>query len=260
MTAWSASEDVRTNRPHWNAVSSEYQAENAAQLDEKELAWGVFALPEDDLRVLGDVSGKRILELGCGAAQWSIFLARRRARPVGMDLSEEQLRHARTLMVAFGAEVPLLQASATRLPFEDQAFDVVFCDHGAMSFADPALTVPEAARVLRPGGLFAFSIITPLFEICFDPETDEVDGALHADYFSLGRSELKGWGPGPHVEYQLTYGGWIRLFRRHGLAIEDLIETRATKVTRSTYWSPAEIEWSNRWPSEHIWKLRKEGA
>jgi ubiquinone/menaquinone biosynthesis C-methylase UbiE len=257
---WSASEDVRTNRAHWNAVSREYQAQNATQLNEKELAWGVFAVAEDDLRVLGDVTGKRILELGCGAAQWSLFLSRRGAHPVGMDVSEEQLRHARTLMGEFGTTVPVLQATATRLPFPDETFDIVFCDHGAMSFADPSFTVPEAARVLRSGGLFAFSIITPLFEMCFDPATDEVEDQLHADYFSLGRSELTGWGPGPHVEYQLTYGGWIRLFRRNRLVIEDLIETRASGGTTSTYWSQPEIEWSTRWPSEHIWKLRKEAG
>jgi ubiquinone/menaquinone biosynthesis C-methylase UbiE len=252
-----SSADIRTNRDHWNAISHEYQQGNASQLNEKELAWGVFAIPEDQLGVLGDVAGKDVLEFGCGAAQWSIFLARRGARPVGLDLSENQLRHARSLMSAFGTVVPLVQATGTALPFEDRSFDVVFCDHGAMSFADPSLTVPEAARVLRPGGLFAFSMITPLYEMCFDPVTDEVEDQLHADYFSLGRSEITGWGPGPHVEYQLTYGGWIRLFRQSGLAIEDLIETRAPEGATSTYWTQPEIEWSKRWPSEHIWKLRK---
>jgi len=254
----SASGDVRTNRAHWNAISDQYQEQNAPQLNLKELAWGVFAIPEDELRVLGDMADKDVLEFGCGAAQWSIFLARRGARAIGMDLSEKQLRHARRLFAELGATVPLVQASATAAPFADQSFDVVFCDHGAMSFADPTLTVPEAARLLRPGGLFAFSMITPLFELCFGPDEGQVGDRLRVEYFGMRRSEITGWGPGTHVEYQLPYGEWIRLFRRHDLLIEDLIEIQAPEGASSTYWSQSEIDWSRRWPSEHIWKLRKE--
>jgi SAM-dependent methyltransferase len=250
--------DVRTNLTHWDAVSDEYQLEHAAQLNTKQLAWGVFALPEDELRVLGDVEGKAVLELGCGAAQWSIFLAGRGARPIGFDLSANQLGHARLLMAEFGTSIRLVQGSATELPFSAAAFDVVFCDHGAMSFADPYDTVPEVARVLRPGGLFAFSMTTPLVEMCVNPQTDEVDAWLHVEYFEMHRIEGQGWGPGPHVMFQLPYGEWIRLFRRNGLIVEDLIETHANDETTSTYWNQRDIEWSKRWPSEHIWKLRKE--
>jgi hypothetical protein len=114
------------------------------------------------------------------------------------------------------------------------------------------------ARVLRPGGLFAFSMTTPLVEMCVNPQTDEVDAWLHVDYFEMHRIEGQGWGPGPHVMFQLPYGEWIRLFRRNGLIVEDLIETHANDETTSTYWNQRDIEWSKRWPSEHIWKLRKE--
>jgi SAM-dependent methyltransferase len=251
--------DVRTNLTHWNAISDQYQQEHGHQL-RKPLAWGVFALPEDELRVLGDLRGKAVLELGCGAAQWSIFLVGRGAKPIGLDLSAKQLSHARALMAEFGASAPLVEGSATALPFAPNAFDVVFCDHGAMSFADPYRTVPEVARVLRSGGLFAFSMTTPLIEVCVNPETDEVDPRLHAEYFGLHRIEGKGWGPGPHVMFQLPYGEWIRLFRHNGLVVEDLIETQATDETTSSYWNQRDIEWSKRWPSEHIWKLRKEPA
>src|SRR5665811_2471242 len=98
-----------------------------------------------------------ILELGCGAAQWSIALALRGARPVGLDLSERQLEHARRLMAEAGVDFPLVHASAEAVPLPDATFDIVFCDFGAMTFADPYRTVPQATRLLRPGGLFAFS-------------------------------------------------------------------------------------------------------
>ena len=101
--------------------------------------------------------GKDVLEFGCGAAQWSIALAKRGARPVGLDLSDRQLEHARRLMAEAGVDFPLVHASAESVPLPDASFDIVFCDHGAMTFADPYRTVPEAARLLRPGGLFAFN-------------------------------------------------------------------------------------------------------
>jgi len=117
----------------------------------------VWSIPESQLNVLGDVRDKDVLELGCGAAQWSIALAGLGARCVGLDNSARQLEHARRGMAAAGVDFPLVHASAETAPLPDASFDVVFCDHGAMTFADPERTVPEAARLLRPGGLFAFN-------------------------------------------------------------------------------------------------------
>ena len=146
------------NRVSWNDYSDEYQTRNGPHLAASGgMAWGVWQIPEAELHVLGDVSGRDILEFGCGAAQWSIALAQAGARPVGLDLSDRQLEHARELMAAAGVDFPLIHASAEAVPLPDASFDIVFCDHGAMTFADPYLTVPEVARLIRPGGLFAFS-------------------------------------------------------------------------------------------------------
>ncbi|MCW5851300.1 MAG: methyltransferase domain-containing protein, partial [Anaerolineae bacterium] len=105
------SEQAVKNRAFWDNWSDEYQAQHAEQLNKRELAWGVWALPERELGVLGDVAGKDILELGCGAAQWSIFLAKLGSRPVGLDNSSRQLDHARELMAAHGVAFPLVHAS-----------------------------------------------------------------------------------------------------------------------------------------------------
>jgi SAM-dependent methyltransferase len=249
--------DVAKNRRRWDADSDDYQRRNAPQLNTRELAWGTWALPEDELGVLGDVAAKDILEFGCGACQWSIFLTRRGAKPVGLDLSARQLAHARRLMEEFGIHVPVVQASATAVPFRDESFDIVFCDHGAISFTDPLVAIPEAARVLRPGGLLAFNINSPLFFVCIDPVTDELDQRLHADYFGMHRLEFVDEGGLPAVEFEMPYGEWIRLFRRSGLVVEDLIELRAPEGATSTYRNAAENTWSRRWPAEHIWKVRK---
>ena len=146
------------NRAIWDGYSDEYQAKHGDQLAVSGgLAWGTTQVPEADIHVLGDVAGRDILELGCGAAQWSIGLAKLGARPVGLDLSERQLTHARRLMAEAGVEFPLIHGTAEAVPLPDASFDIVFCDHGAMTFADPYRTVPEVARLLRRGGLFAFS-------------------------------------------------------------------------------------------------------
>jgi SAM-dependent methyltransferase len=245
----------RKNREFWDRTSADYQSKHAEQLNKRELAWGVWAIPESQLMVLGDVAGKDVLEFGCGAAQWSIFLARLGARPVGLDLSAEQLAHARELMHQAGVDFPLVHASAEAVPLPDASFDIVFCDHGAMTFADPERTVPEAARLLRPGGLFAFNMTTPIEELCYDDETDVVRESLQRTYF-----DMRGGEDEETVAFQLTYGDWIRLFRRNGLEIEDLIELRPDENAESTYWGGERLAWARRWPAENIWKLRKQRA
>ncbi len=102
-----------------------------------------------------------MLEYGCGACQFGIRVAMRGARVTGLDFSAAQLRHGLTKMAETGVRFPVVQADGERIPFADERFDLVFCDHGVMGFADPLLTVPEVARVLRPGGLFVFNGTTP---------------------------------------------------------------------------------------------------
>ena len=135
-------EHAARNRAMWDDYSDEYQARHGEDLAESGgLAWGTARIPESELRVLGDFIGRDILEFGCGAAQWSIALARLGAHPVGLDLSRRQLEHARRLMAEAGVDFPLVHASAEAVPLPAASFDVVFCDHGAMSFADPYRTV-----------------------------------------------------------------------------------------------------------------------
>ena len=241
------------NRASWNADSDDYQARHGEQLAASTgLAWGVMQIPEAELHVLGDVAGKDILELGCGAAQWSIALARLGARPVGIDLSERQLEHARRLMAEAGLDFPLIHGSAEHVPLPDASFDIVFCDHGAMTFADPYRTVPEAARLLRSGGLFAFSHHTPIESIAWPLDSDKVGDRLVVDYFGMHRLD-----DGETSTFQLPYGEWIRLFRANGLVVEDLIEPRPADGATSSYRTDEELAWARRWPAEEIWRVRK---
>ena len=251
-----SSPDAQRNRASWDAGSDEYQERHREFIGRGEPRWGMWQLPESELQILGDVSGKDVLEYGCGAAQWSILLSRAGAHPVGLDNSGRQLEHARALMAEAGIEFPLVHASAGEAPLDDSSFDVVFCDHGAMTFADPYATVPEVARLLRPGGLFAFSHTTALSLICLDTDADRTVPELKRDLFGLHRIEWPD--PDEPVEFNLPQGEWIGLFRANGFAIEDLIEVQPPEGVTSTYRSAQETGWARRWPMEQIWKLRKQ--
>jgi SAM-dependent methyltransferase len=247
-----ASEEALRNRAYWDRLSDEYQERHKDFIRQPEPRWGVWQIPDSELGVLGDVSGKDVLELGCGAAHWSILLAKLGARPVGLDNSARQLEHARELMADAGVDFPLVHSSAEEVPLPDESFDVVFCDHGAFTFADPYKLVPEASRLLRPGGLLAFSKSSPFVAVA-EGNDERVHATLSRDYFGLHEID-----DGDVVTYELPYGEWIRLFRANGFVVEDLIEPRPAADAESTYWDEAERDWARRWPSESIWKARKE--
>jgi SAM-dependent methyltransferase len=241
---------ISFNRTQWELASDEYQEEHDSDLSgERAAAWGTWRIPEDELRLLGDVRDKDVLELGCGAARWSIALAERGARAVGLDLSTRQLEHARGLNRA--GDVSLVQASAHSTPLRTESFDVVFSDYGATTFADPYQTVPEVARILRSAGTFAFVTSSPLLMMTWPEELEEPSTTLYRDYFGMHRFEFS-----DGVEFQLPHGEWIRLFRANGFEIQDLIEIQPPEGATTTY-EGRPLSWARRWPAEDVWRLRK---
>jgi SAM-dependent methyltransferase len=242
---------VNANRRYWNEISRAYQADFAAQIGAAPRLWGMFSIPDTELGALGDVTGLRILEVGCGAGPWSRSLAADASLMVGLDLSEVQLEAARAAMR--GVRYPLVQAAAEQLPFPDECFDLVCCDHGGLSWAPPDIALPEAARVLRRSGRLVFNVTSPWHDVCYDHEADAVTPRLRHGYFSVGPRDE---GDGART-YQLTYGGWIRALRRAGLLIDDLIEPRPAPEAGSGYLNADPPDWAHRWPAEIIWVARK---
>lgn len=250
-------DDVRTNLVSWEADSADYQARNASQLNRwNGVVWGTWAISEDEIHALGDVVALLTLELGCGAGQFGINLAKRGANVIGLDFSANQLTAARANVAETGERFPLVRASAEELPFADESFDLVVCDHGATSFTDPHVTIPECARVLRPGGVLAFDIATPWVAMCWPDDEHPPDRELHRPYFDLGRSEFLDEGMAS-VEWHLGYGDWIRVFRDAGLIVEDLIELHPGPDATTTYTTYTTLDWARDFPGDHIWKLRK---
>jgi ubiquinone/menaquinone biosynthesis C-methylase UbiE len=245
---------ARANRAFWDSYSEEYQRLNDEFIDRgDDLRWGMWQIPDAELGVLGDVSGLDVLELGCGAGQFGAILVRQGARLVGIDNSEKQLEFARRRFADAGLEAELHHVSAESLPFEDERFDLVAADHGANRFADPYLWVPECARVLRPGGLLAFSGGTSFEISCVDKPTDTWVPRLVDDWFGMHKVT---WDDGV-IEFELTYGDWIRLFRANRFVVEALVEIQPPEGAKSTYRNEAETAWARRWPMEQIWKVRK---
>jgi SAM-dependent methyltransferase len=194
-----------------------------------------------------------VIELGCGTAYWSAWLARRGARPVGIDNSERQLETARTLQREHGLEFPLIHGNAEAVPLADASFDLAFSEYGASIWCDPYRWIPEAARLLRPRGRLVFLVNSVLAMLCF-PDEGELTEQLQRPSSAIGRME---WPGEETVEFHLPHGARIALLRATGFQVEALVEVLAPPTAEGTrYDVPA--AWARQWPSEEIWVARKE--
>ncbi|MFE9207198.1 class I SAM-dependent methyltransferase [Micromonospora sp. NPDC007230] len=236
-----AAEVRQANRGWWDADADEYQAEHGAFLGDVDFVWCPEGLREADARLLGEVAGRRILELGCGAAAAARWLATQGARPVALDLSAGMLRHAAQTAARTGVRVPLVQADALALPFADAAFDTVCTAFGAIPFvADSAAVMREVSRVLRPGGRWVFSVTHPMRWIFLD---DPGPGGLAAVHSYFDRSpyvEQDEHGVATYVEQHRTLGDRIRELVGAGFRLLDLVEPEWPEGYEGIWgqWSP----------------------
>jgi len=214
------------NGPDWDRYADEYQATHGSFLGDVGFVWGPEGLTEDVAGVLGDVEGRDVLEVGSGAGQCSRWVRSRGGRAVGLDLSHRQLQHSRRIDGASGIVVPSVLGTATQLPFADGSFDVVFCSFGALQFvADIDAAVTESARVLRPGGRFAFSITHPTRWMFPD---DPGEPGLTASQSYWDRTPYvevdDATGVVSYVEHHRTLGDWVALLVGAGFRITRLVE------------------------------------
>jgi SAM-dependent methyltransferase len=218
-------ESTRANRRWWDGAADSYQAEHGAFLRDAGFVWGPEGLTENSAGLLGDVGGRAVLEVGCGAAQCARWLVTRGARVVGVDVSAGQLRHARELTRRTGIPVPVVQGDAQRLPFRDAWFDLACSAYGAVPFvADSAAVMREVARVLRPGGRWVFSTTHPI-RWCFPDDPGERGLTATDSYFDRRPYvELDATGHATYVEHHRTVGDRVREIVAAGLRLVDLVE------------------------------------
>ncbi len=249
-------EHVRRNRIAWDALAAEYEKPGRHGW-QTEPSWGIWSVPETELRVLpDDLAGRDAIELGCGTAYVSAWLARRGARPVGIDNSAEQLRSARAFQREFGLEFPLWHGNAEAVPAADESFDLAISEYGASIWCDPYRWIPEAARLLRPGGELIFLVNGVIAVLTFPDDPDAPAGdRLLRPYFGMHRFE---WPGEESVDFHLPHGEMIALLRRCGFAVEELIEVRPPEGSTTSF-PLVTLEWARQWPCEEIWKARKQG-
>ena len=232
---------VASNRRQWDAWAVDYVAAGERAWTE-DPSWGLFGNPEAEVGVLpASVAGLDTIELGCGTGYVSAWLARRGARPVGIDNSEAQLATARRLQAEHGIAFPLHHGNAEQTPFADDSFD---------------LAIPEAARILRPGGELIFLVNSVLSVLCLgDLDTDVAGDRLLRPQRGMHRFD---WPDDDSVEFHLSHGEQLRLLRSCGFEVEDIIELYAPPdaTTRYTHMT---AEWASQWPVEEVWRARLRG-
>jgi SAM-dependent methyltransferase len=234
-------ESVRAMRGWWDGRAPDYYAEHGEFLGDADFLWGPENLREATAGLLGAVSGRAVLEVGCGAAQCSRWLRSQGAKPVAFDLSGGQLAQARTLNERTGVRVPLVQADAQQLPFRDDAFDLACSAYGAVPFvADSAGVMREVARVLRAGGRWVFATTHP-FRWCFLDDPGPRGLVVESSYFDRrAYVEQDDDGVATYVEHHRTIGDRIREIVAAGLVVEDVIEPEWPLAHEQAWgqWSP----------------------
>jgi len=247
---------IDENRTLWTANNQAYTDQSAASSWAKtEINWGVWGYPESKARMLPELAGKDVIELGCGTAYFSAWMRRQGARRVvGVDVTPAQLETARRLSAEFGLGLELLEANAEAVPLPDAGFDVAVSEYGASIWCDPDLWIPEAARLLRPGGELVFLRNSTLSMLCA-PDAGKVGTTLMRPQRGMKRLE---WADEPGVEFHLPTTEMFRLLGRSGFEVVDLLELYAAEdaVSHPVY-DYVPVEWARQWPAEEIWRARK---
>ena len=241
------------NRVAWESFAEEFAVYGHEDWSSNDPTWGIWGIPESEVHMLDAVEDLDVIELGCGTAYVSAWLARRGARPVGIDNSPKQLDTAGRYQAEFDLRFPLVQGDAERTPFPDASFDLAISEYGAAIWCDPCVWIPEASRLLRPSGRLVFLGHSPLAMICspFDDEVIPIEDRLIRDQFGMHRFD---WSEA--TEFQICHGDTIGLLRSCGFEIEDLQELQPPEGSRTDAdW--VSLEWARRWPAEEVWKARK---
>jgi len=244
---------LAVNREAWTQANRDHTDARAhGAWSKAEMDWGVWRVPESDVGVLPDVDGMDVVELGCGTAYFGAWLAKRGARVVGVNITPAQLETARRLEAEFSLGMQFVEANAEETGLPDASFDLALSEYGASIWCDPYKWIPEAARLLRPGGLLVFLRNSTLAVLCGTADDGPVE-TLQRPQRGLHRIV---WTDPDEIEFQLGHGDWISLLRANGFDIEELHELYAPESAIDHEYYHSNAEWSRKWPSEEIWRAR----
>jgi SAM-dependent methyltransferase len=234
-------EAQRANRADWDRDADDYQREHADFLRDVGFVWSPEGLDEADVRLLGDVAGRQVLEIGCGAAQCSRWLSTQGAQVVGVDLSVRQLQHSIRIDQETGLHVPVVAGSVTALPFADARFDLACSAFGALPFVvDIATALTECRRILRPGGRFVFSVVHPVRRMFPDDPTEHGMTIARSYFDRFAYVEYDTNGQLSYAEPHHTLGDWVSAITRADLELVGLVEPEWPPSLMSVWggWGP----------------------
>lgn len=221
----SAEESVAANSTWWDADADDYLATHGEFLGDADFVWCPEAVREADVELLGEVAGRDVLEVGCGSAPCSRWLAGQGARVVGLDLSAGMLRHALAANRRTGVSVPLVRADAGHIPMADGSFDLACSAFGGIPFvADLTSTFAEVARVLRAHGRWVFSVTHPIRWLFADDPGPAGLTVINSYFDRTPYLEVDDEGRATYVEHHRTLGDYVRALRAAGFVLDDLIE------------------------------------
>ena len=257
-TAETLPDHVAENRRHWDEMAREWVAMGERAWARNDPTWGIWGLSEAELKLLpADMSGLDAIELGCGTAYVSAWMARRGAKVSAIDNSENQLATARRLAGEHGVELTLWHGNAETVPAPDGSFDFAINEYGAAIWCEPEVWLREAHRLLRPGGRLVFLGNHPMLLACAPEDGAQIGDKLVRPYFGMHtldwrRAQIDPGG----VNFCLPISSWVALFHQIGFAVDDLLEPRAPDDASGVV-DFVGAEWAQRWPSELVWKVHK---
>ena len=215
----------------WNEVSKSYQEDS--KIRTKSAHYGPYAPDENKLKLLGNVKGKKILEIGCGGGQCSIAFAKQGAKCIGLDLSKEQLKHAEELAKKEKVSVKFLKHDIQTLKgIKSKNYDIVFSAFALQYIPDLTKCFREVNRVLKKGGIFVFSFDHPFYST-LSTETFKI---IH-NYNKSGKiEETETWPDGSKhkfVAYVRKFSDIFGSVLKANLVIEKIIEPFDKKTEKA---------------------------
>jgi SAM-dependent methyltransferase len=249
---------VAENRRYWDAYAPQWVAAGERQWRQSEPTWGIWGVPESTLAMLpASMQGLDAVELGCGTGYVSAWMARRGARVMAIDNSREQLATAQRLAAEHSLAIEFLHGNAEATPYPDASFDFAISEYGAAIWCDPERWIPEAWRILRPGGRLVFLGHHPWTQVYAAADGASVASTPQRSYFELRsldwrRAEFEPGG----VEFNLPISGWFELFARVGFSVEGYAEPRPEPGPDETRFGVSRSS-ARETPSEQVWRLRK---
>ena len=249
---------VAINRDFWNDYAPEWVEMGERAWATNAPTWGNWRIPEAELNLLpSDMTGKSSIELGCGTGYVSRWLEVRGAQATGIDVSKEQLATAKRLASEYNSKMVLIEGNAEATGLPDSSFDFAISEYGAAIWCDPEMWLPEAWRLLKPGGKLVFLGNHPLTIAASPWNGEPVSFGLHRPLNGLSGADWTDVEFDPSgIEFNRSIGDWFKLFHKVGFVVEDYLEIFAPdSASGETHSCPA--DWAKKYPSEQVWKLRR---